>query len=249
MASGPISSVQSLSHVQYFETPRIAAGQTSLSIVNFWVYSNSSPLSQWCHLTISSSFIPFSSCLQSFPASGHFPMSQLFAPGGQSFGLSASTSVLPMNTQDFRMDWLDLLAVQGTLRSLLQQYSSKASNPQHSAFFIVQLLHPYMTTGKTIALTRQTFVGKVMSLLFNITFIPMSKHLLISWLQSPSAVILEPQIIKSVTVSIVSPSTCYEVMGPDAMILVFWYWVLSQLFHSPLPLSSRGSLVRLHFLP
>ena len=142
MASGPISSVQSLSHVQYFETPRIAAGQTSLSIVNFWVYSNSSPLSQWCHLTISSSFIPFSSCLQSFPASGHFPMSQLFTPGGQSFGLSASTSVLPMNTQDFRMDWLDLLAVQGTLRSLLQQYSSKASILRCSAFFIVQLSHP-----------------------------------------------------------------------------------------------------------
>ena len=145
MASGPISSVQSLSHVQYFETPWIAAGQTSLSIVNFWVYSNSCPLSQWCHPTISSSFIPFSSCLQSFPASGPFSMSQLFASGGQSFGLWASTSVLPMNTQDFRMDWMDLLAVQGTLRSLLQQYSSKASNLQHSAFFIVQLSHPYMT--------------------------------------------------------------------------------------------------------
>ena len=119
------------------------------------------------------------------------------------------------------MDWMDLLAVQGTLRSLLQQYSSKASNPQHSAFFIVPLLHPYMTTGKTIALTRQTFVGKVMSLLFNIIFIPRSKRLLIPLLQSPSAVILEPQIIKSVTVYIVSLSICYEVMGPDAMILVF----------------------------
>ena len=112
----------------------------------------------------------------------------------------------------FRMDWLDLLAVQGTLKSFLQHHSSKASILRHSAFFTVQLSHPYMTTGKTIALTRRTFVGKVMSLLFNmlsrlvITFLPRSKHLLISWLQSPSAVILEPQKIKSVTVSTVSPS-------------------------------------------
>ena len=125
------------------------------------------------------------------------------------------------------MDWLDLLAVQGTLKSLLQYHSSKASIIWHSAFFIVQLSLPYMTTGETIALTRQTFVGKVMSLLFNIlfrlviAFLPWSKHLLISWLQSPSAVILEPKRIKSVTVSIVSPSICHEMMGPDAMILVF----------------------------
>ena len=128
----------------------------------------------------------------------------------------------------FRMDWLDLLAVQGTLKSLLQHHSSKASILWHSAFFIVWLSHPYMTTGKTIALTRRTFVGKVMSLLFNmlsrlvITFLPRSKRLLISWLQSPSAVILEPRKIKSVTVSTISPSTCHEVMGPDAMIYVFW---------------------------
>ena len=127
----------------------------------------------------------------------------------------------------FRMDWLDLLAVQGTLKSLLQHHSSKASNFGGSAFFIVQFSHPYMTTGKTIALTRQTFVDKVMSLLFNmlsrlvITFLPRSKHLLISWLQSPSAVILEPRKIKSATVSTVFPSICYEVMGSDAMILVF----------------------------
>ena len=112
----------------------------------------------------------------------------------------------------FRMDWLDLLAVQGTLKSLLQHHSSKASIPWHSAFFIVQLSHLYMTTGKTTALIRQTFVGKVMSLLFNmlsrlvIAFLPRSKHLLISWLQSPSVVILEPPKIKSDTVSIVSPS-------------------------------------------
>ena len=122
---------------------------------------------------------------------------------------------------------MDLLAVQGTLKSLLQHHSSKASILQHSAFFIVQLSHPYIITGKAIALTRWTFVGKVMSLLFNmpsrlvITFLPRSKRFLISWLQSPSAVILESLKIKSVTVSIVSPSICHEVMGPDAMILVF----------------------------
>ena len=127
----------------------------------------------------------------------------------------------------FRMDWLDLLAVQGTLKNLLQHQSSKSSILQCSVFFIVQLSHPYMTTGKTIGLTRRTFVGKVMSLLFNklsrlvITFLPRSKHHLISWLQSPSAVILEPRKIKSATVSTVSPSICQEVMGPDAMILVF----------------------------
>ena len=128
----------------------------------------------------------------------------------------------------FRMDLLDLLAVQGTLRSLLQHHSSKASILWHSAFFIVQLSHPYMTTGKTTALTRRTFVGKVMSLLLNmlsrlvITFLSKSKRLLISWLQSPSAVILEPQKIKSDTVSTVSPSVSHEVMGRDAMIFVFW---------------------------
>ena len=127
----------------------------------------------------------------------------------------------------FRMDGLDLLAVQETLKSLLQHHSSKASILQHSAFFIVQLSHPYMTTGKTVALTRWTFVGKVMSLLLNmlsrlvITFLQRSKCLLISWLQSPSAVILEPKTIKSDTVSNVSPSICHEVMGPNAMILVF----------------------------
>ena len=127
----------------------------------------------------------------------------------------------------FRMDWLDLLAVQRTLKSRLQHHSSKASILQLSVFFIEQLTHPHMITGKTIALTRWTFVGKVMSLLFNmlsrlvITFLPRSKHLFISWLQSPSTVILEPQKIKSATVSTVSPTICHEVMGPDAMILIF----------------------------
>ena len=153
------------------------------------------------------------------------------------------------------MDWLDLLAVQGTLKSLLQHHTSKASVLWCSAFFIVQLSNPYMTTGKTIALTRWTYVGKGMSLLFNmlfrlvITFLPRSKCLLISWLKSSSAVILELKKIKSLTVSIVSPSICHEVMGLDVMILVFWCWVLCQLFYSPLSLSSRGSLVLLSFLP
>ena len=142
---------------------------------------------------------------------------------------SFSFSISPSNEHpgliSFRMDWLDFLAVQGTLKSLLQHHSSKASILRHSAFFIVQLSHPYMTIGKTIALTIWTFVGKVMSLFFNvlsrlvITFLPRSKHLLISWLHSPSTVILEPPKIKSVIVSTVSSSIFHEVMGPDSMIL------------------------------
>ena len=147
-----------------------------------------------------------------------------------------------------RMDWLDLLAVQGTLKSLLQHHSSKAWILQHSAFFIVQLSHPYMTSGKIIALTRRTFVSKVMSLLFNmlsrlvITFLLRSKCLLISWLQSPPVVILEPPKIKSVTVSTISAAFCHEVMGPEAMIFVFWMLSFKPTF------SSRGSLVLLCFL-
>ena len=144
---------------------------------------------------------------------------------------SFSFNISPSNEHpgliSFRMDWLDLLTVQGTLKSLLQHHNSKASVLWHSAFFIVQISQPYMTTGKIIALTRWTFVDKVMSLLLNmlsrlvITFLLRSKHLLISWLQSPSAVILEPQKIKSDIVSTVSPSISHEVMGPDTMILVF----------------------------
>ena len=157
-------------------------------------------------------------------------MSQFFTSGGQRIGFSAF-SISPYHEYSglisFRIDWLDL-AVQGTLKSLLQHHNSKTSILWHSALFMIQLSHPYMTTGKTIALTRWTFVGKVMSLLFNmmskfvISFLPKSKHLFISWLQSPSAVILEPEEIKSVTVSIVSPSVCHEVVGLNAMILVFW---------------------------
>ena len=144
---------------------------------------------------------------------------------------SFSFSINPSNEYSglisFRMDWLDLLAIQRTLKSLLQHHSSKAAILRRSAFFTVQLSHPYMTTGKTIALTRWTLVCKVMSLLLNmlsrllITFLSRSKRLLISWLQSPSAVIWEPKKLKSDTVSTVSPSVSHEVMGPDAMIFVF----------------------------
>ena len=161
---------------------------------------------------------------------------------------------IPLALISFRMDWLHLLAVQGTLKSLLQNHSSKASVLQRSSFFTVQLSLPYMTTGKTIALTRQTFVGKVMSLLLNmlsrlvITFLPRSKHLLISWLQSPSAVILEPKKIKSDTVSTVSPTISHEWGDQIQWSSFSECWALSQLFHSPLSLL-RGFLAPLHFLP
>ena len=153
------------------------------------------------------------------------------------------------------MDWLDLFAVQGTLKSLLQHHSSKASVLHCSTFFMVQMTHPYMNTGKIIALTRWTFVGKLMSLLFNvlsrlvIAFLLRSKYHLISRLQSPFEVILEPKKIESVTVSTVSPSICHEVMGLDAMIFVIWMLYFKPTFQSPLSLSSRRFLAPLHFLP
>ena len=164
-------------------------------------------LSWWCHPAISSSVIPFSFCPQSLPASVFSNESTLHMrwPKYWSFSFSIIPSKEHPGLISFRMDWSDLLEVQGTLKSLLQHHSSKASILRHSAFFTVQLSHPYMTRGKTIASTRRTFVGKVMSLLLNmlsrlvITFLPRSKCLLISWLQSPSAVILEPKKIKSDT--------------------------------------------------
>ena len=155
----------------------------------------------------------------------------------------------------FRIDWLDLLAVRGTLKSLLQHHSPKASVLQQSAFFIVQISHPHMTTGKTIALTIQTFVDKVMSLLFNmlsrfvIAFLPRSKHFLISLPQSPSAVILEPKKIKSVTVSILSPLFAMKWLDQMPWSLFSECWVLSQFFHSTLLPSSRCCLISLLFLP
>ena len=216
------------------------------------VYPNSCPLSRWCHPTISSShpLLLLPSIFPSIRVFSNESALHISWPKYWSFSFNISPTNEHPGLISFRMDWVDLLAVQGTLKSLLQHHSSKALILRRSAFFIVQLSHPYMTTGKTIALNIWTFAGKVTSLLFNmlsrlvITFLPRSKHLLISWLQSPNAVILEPRKIKSVTVS---PSICHEVMGPDAMILVFW--MLSQLFHYPLSLSSTGSLVLLHFLP
>ena len=176
-------------------------------------------------------------CLPFFLPPSIFPSIRTFSsesvlcnrwPKYWSFSFNISPSNEYSGLISFMMDWLELLAVQGTLKSLPKYHSSKASILQHSAFFIVQSSHPYMTTGKTIALTRWTFVGKVMSLLFNmlsrlvIAFLLHSKHLLISWLQSPSAVILEPLEIKSITIPTVFPSICHEMMGPDAMILVLW---------------------------
>ena len=173
------SSVQSLSHVWLHEPQHTRPLYPSPTPGG---YPNSCPLSHWCHPTISSSVVPFS-CLQSFPTTGSFQMSQVFASGGQSIGVSASTSVLPIEHPgliSFRMDWVSPCSPK-TLKSLLQQYSSVVSILQCSAFFIVQFSHPYMTTGKTIALTRWTFVDKIMSLLYNmlsrlvITFLPRSK--------------------------------------------------------------------------
>ena len=215
------------------------------------VRANACQLSRWCHPTISFSVVLFSCCPQSFPASASFPVSWKY--WGFSFSINPSSEYSGLIS--FRIDWFDLLAVQGTLKSLLQHHSSKVSILQHSALFMVHLSNLYITTRETIVLTVWTSVSKVMALLFSrlfrfiIAFLPRSKYLLISWLQSPSSVILEPKKLKSVTISIYSPSLCHEVMKPDTMILVFECWVLSQLFFlSSLPLS-RGFLVPLHFLP
>ena len=219
------SSVQSLSYVWIFAIPWITARQASLSITNSW----SLPKLMSIKSVMPSSHLIFCRPLLLLPPIP--PSIRVFSnqstllmrwPKYWSFSFSISPSNEHPGLISFRIDWLDLLAVQGTLKSLLQHHSSKASIFQRSAFFTVQLSHPYMTTGKTIALTRWTFSGKEMSLLFNIlsrlviTFLPRSKHILISWLQSPSAGILEPPKIKSNTVSTVSPSISHEVMGPDA---------------------------------
>ena len=224
------SSVQSLSLVPLFATPLTTACQDSLSITN----SQSPPKLMSIKSMMPSSHLILSYHLLLLPPIP--PSSRVFSnesalqirwPKYWSFSFSISPSNEHPGLISFRMDWLDLLAVQGTPKSLLQHHSSKASILRRSALFIVQLSHPYMTTGKTIALTRWTFVDKVMSLLFNmlsrlvITFLPRSKRLLISWLQLPSAVIWEPRKIKFATVSTVSPSISHEVMGPDAIILVF----------------------------
>ena len=185
------------------------------------VYPNSCPLTRWCHPTISSSVTPF-------PPPSIFPNIRVFSnestlhirwPKYWSFSFNIGPTNEYQGVISFWMNWLDLLAVQGTLKSILQHHTSKSSILLCSVFFIVQLSHPYMTIGKTTALTRWTFLDKVISLLFNmlsrlvITFLPRSKHLLISWLQSPSAVILEPRKIKSATVSTVSSSIRHEMMA------------------------------------
>ena len=191
------------------------------------VYSNSCPLN-WSHLILCRPLLLPPSIFPSIRVFSKELVVHIRWPKYWSFSFSISPSSEYSGLIFFGMDWMDLLAVQGTLKSLLQDHSSKASILRHSALFILQLSHPYMTTGRTIALTRRTLVGKVMSLLFSIlsrliiTFLPRSKRLLISWLQSPSAVILEPKKIKSFAISIVSPSICHEGMGPDAMILIFW---------------------------
>ena len=220
---GNLSSVQSLSHVQIFATPWTVARQASLSITS----SQSS-----CKLMSIESVMPSNHLILCRPLlllPSIFPSIRVFSnesalhirwPKCWSFSFNISPSNEYSGLISFRMDWLDLLAVQGIRKSLLQHHIWKASILRRSAFFTVQLSHPYTTTGKIIASTRWTFVDRVMSLLFNmlsrlvITFLPRSKRLLISWLQSPSAVILEPRKIKSATVSTVSPSVCHEMMGP-----------------------------------
>ena len=228
---GRLSSVQLLSCVRLFVTPWIAARQASLSITNSWSLLKLMPIKSVMpssHLILCRPLLLLPPIPPSIRVFSNESTLRMRWPKYWSFSFRISPSNEHPGLIFFRMDWLDMLAVQGTLKSLLQHHSSKASIFQCSAFFTVQLSHPYMTNGKIIALTRWTFVGKVMSLLFNmlsrlvITVLPRSKRLLISWLQSPSAVILEPPKIKSVTVSTVSPSICHEVMGPDTMILVFW---------------------------
>ena len=220
--------VQLLSRVWLFVTPWSAALQASLSIANsqslLKLMSMESVMPS-NHLILYHPLLLLPSIFPSIRVFSNESLLHIRWPKYWSFIFSIGPSNEYSGLISFRMDWLDLLAVQGTLKSLLQYHSSKASILQRSAFFTVQLSHPYMTTGKIIASTRWTFVGKVMSLVFNvlsrfvIAFLPRSKCLLISWLQSPSTVIVEPPKIKSLTVS---TSICHEVMGSDAMILVFW---------------------------
>ena len=210
------SSVQSLSHVQLFGTPWTAARQASLSITsrNLLKLMSIESVMPSNHLILCRPLLFLSSIFPSIRVFSNESVLHIRWPKYWSFSFSISPSNEHSGLISFRMDWLDLLAVQGTLKSLLQHHSSKPSVLWRSDFFIVQLSYPYLTTGKTITLTRQTFVGKITSLLFNmlsrlvITLLPRSKRLLTSWLQSPSAVILEPPKIKSDTVSTVSPSIC-----------------------------------------
>ena len=225
------SSVQLFSRVWLFATLWTARRQASLSITNSWSLPKLMFIESvvtFYHLILCCPLLLLPSIFLSIRVFSSESLLHIRWPKYWSFSFSISPSNEYSGLISFRTDWFDLLAVQGTLKSLLQHHSSKASILRCSAFFMVPLSYPYMTTGKTIALTRWTFVGKVISLLFNklsrlvITFLRRSKHLLISWLQSLSAVILEPPKIKSLTVSTLSPSICHEVMGLDVMIFVFW---------------------------
>ena len=221
------SCVQLLSHVQLFATAWTTARQASLSVTNsqsllkLMFIASAMPSN---HLILCPSLLILPSVFPSIRVFSNESVLHIRWSKYWSFSFSISPSSEYSGLISFRMDWLDRLAVQGTLRSLLQHLSSQASILRRSAFFRVQLSHPHMAPGQTTALTRCAFVGKVMSLLFNmlsslvIAFLLRSKCLLISWLQSPSAVTLEPKNIKSVTVSTVFPSICHEVMGPDATI-------------------------------
>ena len=230
---GDDSSVQLLSHVRLCDpmncsTPGLRVHHQLPEFTQTHLHWVGDAFHRLCHLILCRPLLLLPSIFPSIRVFSNESALAIRWPKFWSFSFNISPSNEHSELISFRMDWLDLLAVQGTLKSLLQHRSSKASILWHSAFLIVQLSHACMTTGKTIALIRWTLVGKVMSLLFNmlsrlvIAFLPRSKHLLISWLQSSSSVILEHKKIKSVTVSTISPSICHEVMGPDAMILVFW---------------------------
>ena len=249
------SSVQSLSHVWLFATPWNAACQASLSTTSSWslltlmsIHESVMPSS---HLVLCRPLLLLPSIFPSIRVFSNESALHIRWPKYWSFSFNISPSDEHSGLISFRMDWLDLLAVQGTLKSLLQHHSPKASMLGCSAFFMVQLSHPYMTMGQNIALITCTFVGKVMSLLFNmlsrlvIAFLPGNKHLLIlrcshylKWFWSP-----RKQRLSLFT------SVCHELMGPDAMILIFLILSFKPAFHSSLSPSSRGSLVPLHFLP
>ena len=245
------NSVQSLSCVRLSATPWTTACRASLSITNSW--NSPKPMSIESvmpsnHLILCRPLFLLPSIFLSIRVFSNESALCIRWPEYWSFSFSISPSSEYSGLISFRMDWLDLLTVQGTLKSLLQNHSLKASINWCSTFFIVQLSHPYMTTGNTIDLTRRTFVDKVMSLLFNIlsrlviTFLPRSKCLLISWLQSPSAMVLAPKKIKFDTVYTASPFICHEVMGLDAMILVFW-----MLNFKPTSSLSSFTFIKRHF--
>ena len=224
------SSVQSLSYVQLFVTAWSAARQASVSITNSQSFLRLMSIESMMpsnHLTLCHPLLLLPTIFPRIRVFSNESVIRIRWPKYWSFRFSISPPNEYSGLISFRIDWFDLLAVQGTLKSLLQHHNSKASNLWHSIFIMVQFAHPYRTPGKTIALTRWTFIGKVMCLPLKmlsklvIAFLPRSKRLLFSWLQSPSAVILEPKKIKSVTVYIISPSICYEVMGPYTMIFIF----------------------------